>query len=175
MTEKKSGDFIKRLMNGRFPRGMKSVWFFLRPVALTACAPEQAAAPAPAGEPGPGPAAEPDGENAVLAGLPDMDFGGEIFRVYFPNNPYSPKDKGFYTESVNGEKFNDAVFNRNAFIEEKYNVKIEARYGADWDSMYGDLKKDVGAGDASCDVYFSHIRAGVTGALADGLVRPWGT
>ena len=116
---------------------------------------------------------EPAGENGVLAELPDINFGGEVFRIYFPNNPYSPKDKGFYTEAVNGEKFNDTVFNRNSFIEEKYGVKIEARYGADWDSMYGDLKKDIGAGDATCDIYFSHIRAGVTGALTDGLFRTW--
>ena len=142
---------------------------FLSAASLPACKPPQETAALS----DPERTAEPDSEQDVLAKLPDMNFGGEVFRVYFPNNPYSPKDKGFYVETSTGEKFNDAVFGRNAFVEEKYGVKIEARYGADWDSMYGDLKKDVGSGQASCDVYFSHIRAGVTGALADGLVRPW--
>ncbi|MCL2434043.1 MAG: endolytic transglycosylase MltG [Clostridia bacterium] len=40
MTEKKRGfvEFCKRLMNGRAPRRIKRVWFFLRPVSLGACA-----------------------------------------------------------------------------------------------------------------------------------------
>ena len=152
----------------RFPAAMAAALFWLA-ACLPSCKPADGAEP-----PDPEIAAETTAtEDDALAKLPGMDFGGEVFRVYFPNNPYSPKDKGFYAETSNGEKFNDAVFNRNAFVEDRYNVRIEGRYGADWDSMYGDLKRDVGSGEASCDVYFSHIRAGVTGALADGLVRAW--
>jgi len=126
------------------------------------------------------PATDDGGENPgqnsggdILDGLPDMDFKGESFGIYLPNNPDSVQPAGIYTEGMNGEIFNDAVYNKNAFIEEKYNVKLNVAFGATWDSTASDLKKNVLAGDLPHNVYLSHITKDIAAMTADGLLCKW--
>ena len=127
----------------------------------------------PVNDQGPGEDHGEDFSGDILAGLPEMDFKGETFGIYLPNNPESVQPVGIYTEGMNGEIFNDAVYNKNIFIEEKYNVNLKIEFGPDWDSTPVDLKKNVLAGDSPYDLYLAHINVGVTGMTADGLVRDW--
>ena len=112
-------------------------------------------------------------ELSVFDILPKNDFKGEAFTVYVPPNPDSPVDKGTFVEELTGEKFNDAVFNRNLKVESEYNVLINSTYGNNWDSTYSDLKKDSKAGDLRADVYFTHVQAGIAGMASEGLLRVW--
>jgi len=112
-------------------------------------------------------------EKSIFEILPKNDFKGETFTVYVPPNPDSPVDKGTFVEELTGEVFNDAVYNRNLKVENEYNVILQAVYGANWDSTYADLKKDVKAGDLRSDVYFTHVIAGVASMAAEGLLKEW--
>ena len=112
-------------------------------------------------------------EKSIFDILPQSDFGEDTFTVYVPPNPDSPVDKGTFVEELTGEVFNDAVYNRNLRVENQYNVSLKAVYSASWDSTYGDLKKDVGAGDLRADVYFTHVISGTAAMIGDGLFREW--
>jgi len=60
--------------------------------------------------------------------LPDISFGGNDFRVLVPNNSgYSSMASGSYeivAEELNGDACNDAVYNRNIDISERFDVNI---------------------------------------------------
>jgi len=117
--------------------------------------------------------AEAAAGTSIFDVLPANNFGEADFIVYIPPNPDSPVDKGTFVEALTGEAFNDAVFNRNRRVEDQYNVKISAVYGASWDSALGDLKKDVNSGGLRADVYFTHVINGVAAMASDGLLRSW--
>ncbi|MCL2773900.1 MAG: hypothetical protein FWD71_11175 [Oscillospiraceae bacterium] len=112
-------------------------------------------------------------ETSIFDVLPQNNYNGDTFTMYIPPNPDSPVDKGTYAESLTGEVFNDAVYNRNLEVESQYNVKINEVFGASWDSTYGDMKKDVASGSLRADVYFTHVMSGVASIVSDGLVRQW--
>lgn len=57
-----------------------------------------------------------------------------------------------YVESESGEVFNDAIYQRNKNIEEKYNIVIvENKY----DNVQSTIAKSVNAGDDICNAIFS--------------------
>ena len=61
--------------------------------------------------------------------LPDIDYGGIDFVMltrYDPTPGWGWGNRDVTAESENGEEINDAVFRRNAMVEEKYNVNITA-------------------------------------------------
>jgi len=112
-------------------------------------------------------------EATIFDILPKNNFNGNTFAIYVPPNGDSPVDKGTFAEELTGEVFNDAVYNRNLKVENEYNVKIKPVYGVQWDSTFGDLKKDVAAGDLRADVYFTHSYLGVASIASNGLLREW--
>ena len=64
-----------------------------------------------------------------LTFLPDADFGGETFTFITCDANDSPTtewwvNKDIYAEATNGDVINDAVYDRNTWVEQKYNVKI---------------------------------------------------
>jgi ABC-type glycerol-3-phosphate transport system substrate-binding protein len=83
---------------------------------------------------------------------PELDCGGATFT--FLN---STTNWGFYTDidfdSLTGDILDDAVFNRNRFIEEKFNVKFEV-FEDDIDTAYNYLQTAVLAGDNIYDATF---------------------
>ena len=54
--------------------------------------------------------------------LPELDFGGADFRMV--RFSYVPEYPDLWTDGLNGEVVNDAVFNRNLKIEEKFHVTM---------------------------------------------------
>ena len=112
-------------------------------------------------------------EKSIFDILPKNNFNGDKFVIYIPPNNDSPVDKGTFAEELTGEVFNDAVYNRNLKVENEYNVKIKPVYGVQWDSTFGDLKKDVAAGDLRADVYFTHSYLGVASIASSGFLREW--
>ena len=65
-------------------------------------------------------------ETRLYADVPDNDFGGKTFDILTAGNWNNEWTEiyDFQAEEENGEPINDAVFQRNLAIEERYNVEI---------------------------------------------------
>ncbi|MBE6657138.1 MAG: hypothetical protein E7604_01710 [Ruminococcaceae bacterium] len=104
----------------------------------------------------------------VTADLPAKDFGGEEFTFYgrIYDGVWSATD--IFSHAEDGEQINDAVYERTAYIEDTYNVKLAALESGET-TVVSYLKNFITAGDDTfeaivCDVYDS-------GALAvDGML-----
>ncbi|MFA6948263.1 MAG: extracellular solute-binding protein [Eubacteriales bacterium] len=116
-------------------------------------------------------------------GLPSKDYGGASFTILTKGvssfNEWG--ETSIYTENENGDVVNDAIFQRNRSVEEKYNIKI-AQYESS--SPQSDTQKSVSAGDGAYDVVMPSF--GEAGTLAAGgylydineianinLTKPW--
>ncbi|MCL2462564.1 MAG: hypothetical protein FWF44_07855 [Defluviitaleaceae bacterium] len=62
----------------------------------------------------------------IKPNLPAEDYGGYNFRVLDNGTGFNSQwfSRDIYAESENGDTINDAVFKRNAAVEDEYNVKI---------------------------------------------------
>lgn len=85
-----------------------------------------------------------------------VDFEGDVFHIIYGDNDFEP-NLDVCAEATNGEPLNDAIYNRNLALKEKYNIDIT------WDRFgYGDasstLTRSVKAGE---DVYDMNINNGV--------------
>lgn len=82
----------------------------------------------------------------VPTNLPDSDFEGYAFHIIYEKiNRYPEVD----VEELNGETINDAVYQRNAAVEDLYNVTIEGIMDA---SAANAVKAAVNAGDNAYDI-----------------------
>ncbi len=100
----------------------------------------------------------------LLPDLPDADYEGYTFTMltkgYYSTHWYSMEA---YAEELNGEPINDAVYNRNADIGEKYNFTVAEAYGAT-DNPTSELTKAAQAGE---DIYDLLLFSGISlGSLA---------
>ena len=100
--------------------------------------------------PGETQAEEAKQDQKLLPDVPESDFGGYQFNIYSKGpvfNEWASQD--IYAAEENGEPINDAVYKRNRYIEQNYNIEI-----VDIPSPNGDMpsaiKKAVSAGD---DIY----------------------
>ena len=116
-------------------------------------------------------------------GLPDTDFGGRTFTFLTKSTATYNEwaETSLFSEGTNGEVLNDAVYTRNAYVEDTYNCKIGVIES-------GDFGKDVGnavtAGDIIYDIVMPPLNdAGALvnkGQLVDlttvgnlDLSKPW--
>lgn len=85
----------------------------------------------------------------TAAGIEAFDYGGEELH-FIVQNINSDTYAWFMMdpEEANGEVLNDAIFNRNAKIEELFNVQITGEYN---DAPQTLISKAVAAGDAAYD------------------------
>ncbi len=85
-------------------------------------------------------------------GLPAKDFGGRTF-TFMTKTPETWNEWGETSISateLTGEVLNDAVYNRNSYVQETYNVVLN-EFGAD-SSMGNSVGNAVKAGDSQYDV-----------------------
>lgn len=119
----------------------------------------------------------------ILPDLPERDFEGYTFRGMTKGTASSHwSSRDFYAEEITGEAINDAVYNRNATVGEKYNFKME-EIGAESGDPVADARKAVQAGENSFDVILAgnSINPMITdGMLLDlnampymDMTRPW--
>lgn len=119
----------------------------------------------------------------ITPDLPDRDFEGYTYRGLvrgFVSTHWYTRD--FYAEALTGEAINDAVYNRNAAVCDKFNIKIEQLDGASL-GMEGYARKTVQAGEDAMDVVLG--TNGLSTLITDGclvdlgavpyidLDRPW--
>ena len=126
------------------------------PAATTAAAPGSAADTA---------ATEPP-ETEVHDDVPDLDYKGETVTFFYRTNCQNE----YFSEELNGEVVNDAIYERNAGVCERLNVKFEF-VGEQGDystrKTYADkVTQSVTAGSAAYDIVSSYSMAGANLAFA---------
>ena len=90
----------------------------------------------------------------------DLNFDGETYRLLCRGDYF---DEEFYIEEESGDVVDDAVFNRNKYITDKYNVKYEAicrGESASYSSELKSIRTDVSSGDDAYEAiagYSVHI------------------
>jgi len=91
----------------------------------------------------------------VKDSLPDgIDYGGYNFRIFVRDRELNNKD--FYIENIIGEQLNDAIYNRNKKVEERFNVNFKfTLYPYDEWSM-STLSKTIKSGDDAFDMAAIH-------------------
>lgn len=115
-------------------------------------------------------ATEQQTETTVLSDeLPEKNFEGYEFRMLIRN------DKGWiedmYAEELNGEIMNDAIFERNAAVSERFNVvfKVIPSSNANYEN---DGVKAILANEDAYDIIIPHARASFDYALQE-LLLDW--
>ena len=70
---------------------------------------------------------ETEAETKITANLPDLDLEGYLFSVvhWYDPNWESRRNVDIYAESQTGDTINDAVYQRNTRLTEKYDFEIE--------------------------------------------------
>lgn len=105
---------------------------------------------------------------AISDNLPEITFDGREFRAAQQiSNKYE-----FYSEELNGEGANDAVYNRNLKIEDRFDVSIQS---VDYDSLgsiTSDVAKLVQAGTDAYEVA-SHCAWKASTPIRAGVYRNW--
>ncbi len=86
---------------------------------------------------------ETEGPHSTLDIPEDISFGGRVFRVMSIkfNTQYTMLD----VEKITSEPVNDAIYERNRLIEDKFDMKFQCQ-GDDWQKNLGHLSKQVHAG-----------------------------
>ncbi len=101
--------------------------------------------------------------------LPVKDYGGHNFLIMTSSdkddNGVDWVTKDVFVEKTTGDVITDAVFNRNMWLEDTFNVKI-SEYQC---FTYSEIKKAVTAGVTDYDAVMTGINRGCT-LGADGLV-----
>ncbi len=99
--------------------------------------------------------AAPDETTAPAIELPVKDFGGRTFRIA----GFSLwGDHWIYSDELNGDVLNDAVYRRNSAVEETYNVKFDYNIVDDRapEKVRTLVTQSVTAGDGSVDLAFTN-------------------
>jgi hypothetical protein len=98
---------------------------------------------------------------AIPDDLPEEDFEGYLFRILTRSDAYSICDHiaDLYAEQLTGEVINDAVFNRNRTVEERFNFKIKPIVVDSMDESLptSTFKRSVMAGDDEYDMIVDHM------------------
>ena len=89
-------------------------------------------------------------------GYPELDCGGEALRILNPTNAWG----NFYAldyETTTGESLDDAIYNRNRSVEERYNTVLQINEEHDIEQATSHYTSTVMAGDDIYDV--AYLRA----------------
>ena len=127
---------------------------------------------------------QPEEETELLPDIPALDFGGEEFMFLTSDendtNGVDWMTYDVWVENTTGDVINDAVFERNLYLEETYNVKMAEMQGVT-ETL---AKQDVTAGTGEYDAVMTNItaaanlaQAGYTLSMYDlpyiDLTKPW--
>ena len=105
---------------------------------------------------------ETEEETELQPDIPKLDFGGETFTCLTSgesdDNGVDWVTYDVWVESLTGDAINDAVYNRNAYLMETYNINLaEIKSSGTTQSQ---TKKDVQSGSGEYDLVFTNITAG---------------
>ena len=99
---------------------------------------------------------EETNDTSKIYDAPIKDLGGHEFHfIVRDGSAFSLQTQEIYAEAVNGDKLNDAVFNRNAQLAEKYNCTIKETKNT---KPHTAVKDPILAGDYICDYIYGAAR-----------------
>jgi hypothetical protein len=95
---------------------------------------------------------------SAVKALPDADFGGYTFTVMDRSVDYNAVWYTYdvFADATNGDPINDAVYERNGAIEEKYDMVFAENPQQD---VTGAMRKLIAAGDASVDMFTDGLKS----------------
>ena len=94
-------------------------------------------------------APEPE-ETEIPCALPEKDLNGFAFTMLRSGSFFT--ERGVWTEELTGDAVPDAIYERNVFIEDKYNCTLEVLESTAQHPSSGDVPKYVKSGDDSVDM-----------------------
>ena len=110
-----------------------------------------------------------ESETTLSDELPEENFEGYEFRMLIRN------DKGWiedmYAEALDADIMNDAIFNRNATVSERFNVSFKVIPSSNG-NVETDGVKTITSGDDAYDIIIPHARASFVYALQN-LIVDW--
>lgn len=86
-------------------------------------------------------------------GLPDTDFGGRSFHIL----AYDFTLASLWTDELNGDVVNDALFNRQTKVNDRFNVALAISSRPTQSESSAAAKNSVTAGDDEFQLYCSHV------------------
>ena len=124
-------------------------------------------------------------EPRILPDLPEADFGGYEFKIlhWFMDGWESRACKDLVADAMNGDTLNDAVYQRNLAVSERYNVTFSMTQ-EDFAKICTTIKKFVTAGEDAYDLAYTRLYEGkallTTGCYYNfnalpniDLTKPW--
>lgn len=112
---------------------------------------------------------EPDDDTKYDPHLGSVEWGGRDFRILYNGNELEP-NLDFVAEDLNGGLLNDAVYERNAAIQEKHGIKIVSEYQKDSEIMNLVQKSNM-AGDGYYQLVEANQNYSMSMALAGELAE----
>ena len=111
-------------------------------------------------------------EPEILPDIPALDFEGRTFTFLTSGigdtNGEDWETFDVWVEELNGDVINDAVMERNLFLNETYNVQI-AEYKTSGTTL-GEIQTEVKVGTNAFDAAFTHFENGATLAQSGNKV-----
>ncbi len=101
-------------------------------------------------------------------GIEAQTFDGMVYRAAQPENSAYE----FYAEELTGESTNDAVYNRNLRVEERFDVKIESMTFASTTDVLNEVQNVVASGTDAFEVA-THVAYKAYTPIGNGSYRNW--
>ncbi len=101
-------------------------------------------------------------------GIEAQTFNGMVYRAAQPENSAYE----FYAEELTGESTNDAVYNRNLRVEERFDLKIESMTFASTTDVLNEVQNVVASGTDAFEVA-THVAYKAYTPIGNGSYRNW--
>lgn len=101
--------------------------------------------------------------------LPDMNLDGWTLNILSHHDVISDEST-IYTEELNGEVINDAIYKRNSSVEERFNFVMTLTPGNGWANDYTMLKNSVLSGSGDFNMCFLLPYASGGNIVLDGYL-----
>ena len=111
--------------------------------------------------------------NSISDELPERNYGGAVFTIL----DRVDQDYEFAAEEENADLMNDAIYRRNAAVEDRFGVSIETMplacaWGEQATAFNNTLRSSVMAGDGAYDLVAGYA-ATIPGLVSEGLFVNW--
>lgn len=100
--------------------------------------------------------------------LGGRDFNGEIYTV-IDGNDYQDLYQNVPADSTNGDTVNDALYNRDKYMEDTYHCEIE-NLVMTRDEAVGQTRKAVMSGEANCNLLITSFSGGLDTLSVSGIL-----
>ena len=113
-----------------------------------------------------------DPRYAIKEELPEKDYGGYDFRIYMRDQALCTDE--MFAEELTGDIVNDAVYDRNLKVQDRFNVKFSLITASASDGLGNGAMSSILAGDDEYDLIVPHAQASFSYGNR-GLALDWNT